>query len=303
MFGFGKYTILSIDGGGLRGMYPAYLLFKLKQQIGFDPLKKCNLLVGTSTGSIIAAGLATGKTLQDIVQLYEIKGEYIFGGKRFSADGLYASKYSKDALREVLFEEFGNITLGEISKPLIIPVTDIGNGTVKVFRSNYHSAVQSDSSVRLLDAVVASCSAPTYFDPEKVGEFLLADGGLWANNPAGVGIAEALGFFKKHRKQIRLLSLGTGSHQSVYKITKHDTRKWGLLTGWEGGKMIETILGLQSRSTDYMIDRILDPKHLVRVTFSRADMLDLDNPNIMAELQAQAAHDIVKFQDKINHLF
>jgi uncharacterized protein len=302
MFSFGKMKILTIDGGGLRGIYPAYLLLKLKELTGFDPLKHVDLLAGTSTGSIIVAGLAAGKSIEEIVKLYEVKSKLIFAGKKFSVDGMYKSKYGKDALREILVEQFGEMTMGDIKKPLFIPATDIGNGNVFVFRSHYSKAYHRDCNTKIVDAVVASCSAPTYFDPEKVQEFLLSDGGLWANNPAGVGITEAMGHFKKHRNQIRLLSLGTGSNQTYYKITGHETRKWGLMTGWEGGRMIETILGLQARSVDYMIDRVLDPRNVVRINFSRADISDLDNPNIMEELKAKAVEDVWKYVDDVKRL-
>jgi uncharacterized protein len=302
MFGLGNFKMLTIDGGGLRGIYPAYILLKLKELTGFDPVRDVDLLAGTSTGSIIAAGLAIGKPIEEIVELYEVKGREIFAGKKFSVDGMYKSKYSKDALRSVLHEQMGDITMGEIKKPLLIPTTDIGNGNVFIVRSNYSADYKRDRATKLVDVVVASCSAPTYFDPEKVQEFLLADGGLWANNPASIALTEALGHFKKKRHNIKLLSVGTGTNQAYYKITGHDTRKWGLLTGWEGGRMIETILGLQARSVEYTIDRILEPTNVVRINFSRSDISALDNPDIMDELKAKAVEDVYKYVGMVEQL-
>jgi patatin-like phospholipase/acyl hydrolase len=95
-------------------------------------------------------------------------------------DSIYDARY----LENVLSEIFQDKRLGDITKPLLIPSTDIGNGCVHVLKSGYSKDFTRDNTVMVKDAVLAACSAPTYFDPHRLKEYLLADGGLWANNPA-----------------------------------------------------------------------------------------------------------------------
>ena len=91
------------------------------------------------------------------------------------------------------------MTLGEISTPLMITSSDISTGGVHVFKSRYLKDLGEpyvrDGNVALSEAILASCVAPTYFDPMPVGDFLLADGGLWANNPSIIALTEAVSKF------------------------------------------------------------------------------------------------------------
>ena len=178
--------ILAIDGGGFRGVYSAHLLKRMEEEFGVDWREDFALLAGTSTGSIIAASLAIGKSPSEVLSMYSKHGFDIFRKPFGLRLGLFESKYPDSELRHVLNNFFGDSKLGDIETPLIIPATDIGNGCVHVFKSTYHNKFFRDKDVRLADAVLASCSAPTYFPPMLLpGEqpYLLADGGLWANSP------------------------------------------------------------------------------------------------------------------------
>lgn len=100
----------------------------------------------------------------------------------------------------------------------MIPSTDIVNGQVFVFKSNYDKDFTRDPDIKISDAVLSSCCAPVYFNPNKVGNYLLADGGLWANNPVLVGITEALSpRFNKNIDEVKILSFHTRpTKASVY---------------------------------------------------------------------------------------
>lgn len=194
------FKILSIDGGGIRGVYPAHILKCFEEKLGINLLESFDMIAGTSTGSIIAAGVACDIRATEIVNMYKEHGEDIFKKKksripfkklRNITQPLLESVYDCGSLYKVLKGVFNDSTLGQIAKPLILPATDVGNGGVHVFKSAYDPTFNRDRLVKVRDAVLASCSAPTYFDPHKVDEYLLSDGGLWANNPALVAVIDA----------------------------------------------------------------------------------------------------------------
>jgi len=287
----GVFRILSIDGGGIRGIYPATLLQLLQERLRINPLDQFDLIAGTSTGAIIAAGLACGKSPVEIADLYRGKGTRIFQDKRNSfypgrfKPGFH-SLYERTQLDELLNEELGERTLGDITKPLIIPATDVSTGGVYVFKSRYSDEFTRDMDTRVKDAVAASCSAPTFFDPAKVGNYLLADGGVWANNPALIAIADAQYRLNTPLSQIRVLSLGTGQSDVAYGTSIK--RNWGLLNGWKGSKeFINFLLTLQSQAINNYC-RLMLQDTLLRLDFTTDNPLPLDDPNIIPDLVTKA---------------
>src|SRR3989442_2059546 len=182
--------VLAIDGGGIRGYFSAHVLLRIQQEFDVRFDKAFDLICGTSTGSIIAAALATEYPLEEVKKLYENLGKHIFRKVSGSFGGSLRARYDIEGLRSELNKTFGTRTLSETATRLLIPATDIGNGQVHVFKSSYSDDFVRDKNVRIAEAVLASCAAPTYFAPVYVDPYLLADGGLWANNPAMVGYVE-----------------------------------------------------------------------------------------------------------------
>ena len=187
--------------------------------------------------------------------------------------------------------------MGEVLTPLMITSSDISTGGVHVFKSRYLEELgepyMRDGQVRLRDAILASCAAPLYFDPRQVGEYLLADGGLWANNPAIIAVTEAMAKFRRPLDKIRVLSVGTGRTASFY------TRRgaWGLLTGWGGPKLVSYVLGLQSQASTNMAKLLLGDRHL------RLDpeikSWKLDDIKSMESLKALADRDFTHYSKAI----
>ncbi len=290
------FRILSLDGGGTRGIYSAQILAKMEKS--FDTqIKDCfNLIAGTSTGSIIAGAAAIGIPMKKIVQLFEAEGPRIFRKKWYRHPWI-RSKYLEKSLHKVLDKYFSSVTLGGISKPLMIMSTNLSTGEVYVFKSEYLKQLGlpycRDPHVLLRDAILASCAAPTFFDPVKVDDTLLTDGGLWANNPSIVSLTEAISKFKKNIDQIRMLSIGTGSSKNIYT----QKRNWGFLTGWERKKIILYILAMQSQASKNMVQLLLKENYL------RVDPLiensELDDIKHLGHLKASADADFVKDADKI----
>lgn len=262
-------------------------------------------MAGTSTGSILAAGLACGRSACELAEFYGTLGKSVFAKRSVShVDrlGLFASKYSAKKLGEALEQVFGRITLGDVKIPLILPSVDIGNGVVHVLKSRYDDGFVRDPDVLVSDAVLASCSAPTYFDPHVLkGTYELVDGGLWANNPSLVAAVDAKYRLGVELSDVRVLSLGTGKGKALYPRgggswpTRLGRRLfgWGLATRWQGRRVIELVLNLQSDTAHNTLcllfgESPLEPQRVLRLTFESDRRLPLDSVSLGPDWIAKA---------------
>ena len=283
-----SFLILSIDGGGFRGAFSAHVLKRIEEEFKVDWRSQLGMIAGTSTGSIIAAGIASGISSGNILDLYEKNGSGIFWKRPFSRLGLFSSKFSNKCLHTVLDSVFGETTLGEIDLPLIIPATDIGNGGVHVFKSSYSNQFLRDKDVLVKDAVLASCSAPTYFSPFKTDKYFLADGGLWANSPGLVAAIDAKKRLGIDLDRLKILSIGTGIGKNFYSSKHAESWFWGIATRWGRGKFIDMILNLQSQTASNMLGLLLRPEHVFSVNFESDTKLSLDDPSMFDDLISRA---------------
>ena len=259
-----NFSILALDGGGTRGIYAAQILVRVEEALGV-PVKDCfDLIAGTSTGSIVAAGAAVGIPMATIADLFEGESKRIFGKPRFAARlaMLFRSRYSSEPLEEVLAGYVPHLTLSEVPIPLMITSADLTTGEARIFKSKYAEDQWEphgqDGDVLLRDAVLASCAAPIYFDPKQIGQDLLVDGGLWANNPSSAALTEAVSAFEKSVDHIRVLSIGSGHVRNMFG----KRRRWGLLTGWGSEKLVFYTLMLQSQASTAMVKLLLKHRYL-----------------------------------------
>jgi predicted acylesterase/phospholipase RssA len=288
------FRILSIDGGGFRGVYPAHVLKRIEEELNICVRDEFDLIAGTSTGSIIAGGIANGVSPREITAMYESKGSQIFKKRWLARLGLAASRYRRKSLQAIVTEVIGNTKLGEIDQPLIIPATDVGNGCVHVFKSSYDEEFVRDNNVLLRDAILASCAAPTYFDPIKVDKYLLADGGVWANCPAMVAVIDAKKRLGVKLDDIQVLSIGTGISNQYYDQSPGRLKSligWGFATRWGRGKFIDMILNLQSQTANSMVGLLLRPEQVLRINFDSDTPMPLDDPNEYSKLVSRADKD------------
>jgi hypothetical protein len=297
------FWILSIEGGGIRGVFAAQILKRIQEELKITFSEKFNIIAGTSTGSIIAAGLAVDYPIDKIVSLYKAKGERIFTRNYtenfnwFNWKGLFQSKYSNHFLKQELFSVFGDKTLSDTKTRLIIPASDISNGNVFVLKSNYDQNFVRDKDTKLFDAVLASCSAPTFFDPHRIKEYLLADGGLWANNPALVALTEAMGRrFKIPRENIRILSIGTGRGKKYYD-PKDGNNAWGFRQ-WGTG-LVSTVMNLQSVNVENIVRFMLEDEKFFTVNFDTDCDVALDDVCFVENLIARADERFTYLFEKI----
>ena len=257
----GTFNVLSLDGGGTRGIYSAQLLACIEEATDAPIAELFNLIAGTSTGAIVAGAAATGIPMSKTVRLFETESLRIFQKRWFSWLHI-RSKYPRHPLEQAIKTHLPQKNLGEIKTPLMITSSDISTGGVHIFKSRYlqnlGESYVRDADVALSDAILASCVAPTYFDPIHVNQLLLADGGLWANNPSIIALTEAVSKFGCPVEQIHLLSIGTGHAVNLYTPRK----RWGLVTGWGRRKLVDYVLRLQSEASANMAELLLQGRYL-----------------------------------------
>ena len=213
------YRILALDGGGIRGIYTAVLLDRLSQQVpGF--LGRADLLAGTSTGGILALGLAMAMTPAQLVALYQNNGSQIFSAPPLhefvDLGNLVGAKYDNSNLSKILRATFGDGTLASLlPRHVLITSFDLDNGATPPkprrwkpkFFHNF-AGPDSDGAEKIADVALRTSAAPTYF-PVYQG---YVDGGTVANNPAMAALAQALnpGTGGQKLDDVRLFSVGTG---------------------------------------------------------------------------------------------
>lgn len=206
--------ILSIDGGGIRGVFPASLLAKAEDSIGAPVAKYFDLIVGTSTGGIIALGLGLGLSAADVLGFYTEHGPTIFSGNRMMRwlRHIGLSKYDSTPLRNALKAVFGDRRLGESKNRLVIPSCNLLTGEVHLWKTAHHPRLERDYREPVVNVALSTAAAPTYFPAYRsVAGLPLIDGGVWANNPAGVAVVEAVGTLGWPPDSLRVLSVGCTS--------------------------------------------------------------------------------------------
>lgn len=257
-----RFQILSLDGGGLKGLFTAAFLANWERDTGSPIADQFDLITGTSTGGIIAIGLGLGVSAADILKFYETKAEAIFPRQALgNLKHWYRVKYSPDGLAAALKEVLGERTLGESKRPLIIPSYYASRGEIYLFKTPHHSRLRSDWKEGAVDVAMATAAAPTYLPPHVRESGLgLVDGGVWANNPVMVGVSEALGYFEQPQASIAALRIGT-----TYEVPSVEG------TPTEGGAIamarpvIDYMMRGQERSASAMAGHILGARRYYEV--------------------------------------
>lgn len=248
---------LSIDGGGIRGYVPARLIEEIERRLGGELVSRLSMIGGTSTGSIIGAGLAVSRRGADLARLYRGLAPQIFRRRRRFPMTLWKSEFPLEGPQEVLQEYLGETLLGHVRVPLLVTAYDVRGlengrqrvGTPVVFKS-WRSTWEG---VPLWRVVLASSTAPTSFPalemthPETGRRMVLIDGGVFAQNPAAVVSAELFRLGSEERHTV--ISLGTGT--SDQGVEDDDFLQGGLLT--VGRNIVTVFLDSGLDYVDYLV--------------------------------------------------
>ncbi|CAG8477461.1 34416_t:CDS:2, partial [Racocetra persica] len=221
------FNILSIDGGGIRGVLPALLLNEMEYRTHRPISHLFNMIAGTSTGGIIAAGLSAPQfkindyneyeysdlrpifSASELLNIYKNDLEKLFtkGRSLFNI----TDKYTNEGRSTMFTKYFDKTRLSHSLTELVIPAT-YENYSTKSYLFTRYDARENEENDTFFDALMATTAAPTFFPPHKIknkGTFL--DGGIYLNNPALIAYEEAIRY-KVANKKISVLSLGTGCY-------------------------------------------------------------------------------------------
>lgn len=240
------FRILSLSGGGMRGVFSAAVLAELQDALrnhtrdtNAQLTDYFDLIVGTSTGGLLALGLAFGKEPKVLLDVYKTKGRRIFprwwlNPRMLRLGPLLWPLYSQRRLRDVVEAMVpADKTLGQAACHLVLTAVRRETGEITCLKTKHDDSFYRDYLMKAVEAGLATAAAPVAFPhlaTEKHGDLL--DGGLWANTPILVGLIEARRYFKRDLADVRVLSIGTT------RAKLPSRRWWHLGGGMEYGGML-----------------------------------------------------------------
>jgi patatin-like phospholipase/acyl hydrolase len=301
------YRILSIDGGGVRGLVPALVLAELEERTGRHVADLFDLVAGTSAGAILALGLlrpgADGRPrwrARDLVDFYEVAGPAIFARTPWrvvrTVDGLLAPRYDARPLERLLRERLGDDTLGDALREVIVTSYDIRGREPYLFTSaDVRARTAADQP--MWTVARASSAPPTYFAPVRMrrddgtGDRWLVDGGVYANNPAMCAYAHV----RRHRQdtEVGLVSVGTGELSTDFATAR--IRRGGALV-W-ARPLFDIVLDGQENVTDHQLRELLPAGRYFRFQAgldTRSERIDDGSPRNLRALRDQATRLIAR---------
>ncbi|SPS03060.1 CBASS cGAMP-activated phospholipase [Cupriavidus taiwanensis] len=263
-----RFQILSLSGGGFRGLYTAKILADVEAEMGQPIARHFDLIAGTSIGGILAIALAMEIPAQKIVDLFVQHGEEIFR-KRWSLLGILRSPYSSAPLKKLLGSDelLGERLLGACKHPVVVPAINYSTGKPVLFKTPHNEAFKRDHKHRAVDVALATSAAPAYFPRHVFDNNQYVDGGLFANAPSLLALHEAQTFFCQGPNDVHVLSVGTMSSKFTVDPRKNrqgGTWDWG---GANPSNMPKRLFGLsisvQEALNDFMLrHRLTDKRYL-----------------------------------------
>ena len=293
--------ILSIDGGGIRGIIPALVLARIEKLTNRPIAKLFDLVAGTSTGGILALGLTIPKVparplyaAQEFVSMFEREGPRIFSRTLVrtlvTSDSLFWKKYSSQGIEQVLLEYFGDSRLSDAVTDVLIPSYEIQRHFPFFFKSA-NARRRRTYDFRARDIARATSAAPSYFEPMRIptgtnsDNYTLIDGGVFANNPAACALVEAQSTLP-HPGGHLVVSLGTGSLMQTVPVGL--ARNWGCLL-W-AKPLLNAMFDGVSSTVDFQLRQLMPTGYYRFQPALNAQNHSLDNtsPANMAALKALA---------------
>ena len=282
-----------MDGGGIRGIFPAAVLADLEYRYldGDSVVEYFDLITGTSTGGILALGLAAGMKASEVLRLYRDRGREVFPPQRRMPRKFlqwFKTGYNRDPLDRILEEVLGERRLRDSLVRLCIPSLDWKYGDVYVFKTPHHPDFKKDGDESMAKVAAAAAAAPTYFRPVQDG-YIFAAGGVWANNPIMIGLIEALSSFKTKRSDIAIFSIGCG--ENPYTINR--------LQRWLGGKVtwstiIFAAMHFQSMNAIGQAGLLIGRDRIIRLDPPTGGRIELDDWTRAAAVLPGEARDVVE---------
>ena len=280
-----KFRILSLDGGGLRGIIPVLILKEIERRSGKRILDLFDMVSGTSTGGLIACGIAVsdnGKTskytLEQIEDIYVKHGKDIFPKKSAFKNfigkitSLKSPKFSPDGLQKVLTDLMGEKRISDCAKPILVTSYDLFNNEAILFKYR-HALNYPENNALLVDVCRATSAAPTYLPAYDFvyenKKRICVDGGIYMNNPSMGSLIEVIKYHAENPynleelklADISVLSLGTGHYTS--QIAQKKVEGWGLLD-W-APNITDVMMQAINQTTTYQAEELTANENFLRI--------------------------------------
>lgn len=289
------FQVLTMDGGGYRGLFTAQLLAEWERQLG-RPIATCfDLIVGTSTGGIVALGVASGMPASALVDFYIEDGKKIFPAPRSiwrfwaGAKHWITRKYNPAPLEAALKQRFGNKTMSDLTVPVVIPSFTLQEGKHWYFKTPHFEGNLLDRHRPLWEVARATSAAPTYFPAFCSSQSeVFVDGGVLANNPSLVGFIEVRLNFSRWQDHVKMLNIGTEGAEC--SLPRERLREGGLLAWAKPAP--ELLMQAQAASIESLMPRLLGEDRWMRIKPDHGRgfaPLDLYTPQLYRGLGTAAA--------------
>jgi hypothetical protein len=281
------FRILSIDGGGLRGIVAVLILQELERRTGSRIFELFDLVAGTSAGAFVTCGVVATdndttprSTLEEVARVYTERGKELFPPKSWAGrqvrkiTSLFGPEFGPRGIDAVLAQMAGNLTLQNCLRPVFIPAFDLNHNEALLFKTR-QAFTEPGGNARLYDICRATSAAPAFLPPYafefKGKDRLCIDGGIFMNNPALGALAEASRYRQYYGiadfSDISVLSVGTGDYTAEPARSK--VKGFGKL-GW-AGPISDIMMQGVNQTTSYACEEMLGRGNYLRVT------IDIDN--------------------------
>lgn len=268
-------TILSIDGGGIKGLIPAIILSEIERRIGAPLAERADLIAGTSTGGIIGMALSRWEggspmySAADVVGMYRSLGWQAFSRPRWPPLRLVAPKYDGAGLQSVLKEKFGAARLSGAETRLMVTAYDTASARAIMLKSWR----ENTADWLMWEAAYGTSAVPTYFPPLCAHGHSLIDGGVGAADPSVCALAEASRLWPGEETYV--ISLGTGARDD--RASCERVRKWGLVA-W-AQRIPGILIDGPADYTQYQLRRFLPDDRYVRLDIEIEPGVAMDDPS------------------------
>jgi patatin-like phospholipase/acyl hydrolase len=296
------FRLLALDGGGIRGLFAASCLAHLEQHTGKRLADYFDLIVGTSTGAIIALGLSAGMTAHEVLCFYQEQGPRIFNGGRGWVGQLFRPKYDNHRLTEALKNIFGDQAMNDLKVPVCVASYELVQGVPRVFKDDHHPELHWGGGLTVWKVAAASSAAPLVFPAFQVQtQDSHIDGGIWANNPVMIGVTEAVRYFDRQISDVLALSIGTGTQ--AFRLERRRSAALGWI-GWGRDKrIVNAVFDAQSQSAHWAAKLLLPQEQYIRIDADLSTSIPLDDYHTALPLIERGAQAGRMHKTKVEQLF